>query len=422
MGTSAADKLFRKAALERIASPEQLDRLVSVADARSWVALAGLLVGLAFLLVWGIFGSIPTNVPAKGILIPQGGRVVAAMSPAAGIVESLSVNVGDRVAKGQVVARIRQDESRQRLGHARQVIDERQDNLRTRQGALEQELRATLATIGQRQAALEQSAAAARARITYLEQQVRNRQDMLSMGYATAENVQMAQNELSRAQRELADAQAQVSAAKAEAMQARLNTDREIRQLTENLANANRQAEQLSTEIELASEVVAPADGRVNEIKLSEGVLASVGQPVLGIETTGSRLQAVLYIPTEHGKKVRPGMQANIAPATVKKEEAGTLLGMVRNVASFPATRQGISAIIQNEGLVEDFVRKGAPYEARVDLIPADTPTGYGWTSGKGPNLDLTSGTTIEATIAVRQQAPITLILPFLRRTLGVDQ
>lgn len=419
---NAAEKLFRKAALERIASPEQLDRMVTVTGPGTWIALAGLALALVFLVLWGILGSIPTNVPAQGILITQGGRVIPAMSPAPGVVDQVLVRVGERVAKGQVVARIRQDESRQRLGHARQVVSEKSDDLRARRGVLEQELQATLATIAQRQSALEHSAAAARDRIAYLEQQVRNRQEMLALGFATSDAVQAAQNELSRARRELADSQAQIGAARAEAMQARLNTDREIRQLSENVANASRRADELSTEIGLASEVVAPADGRVNEIMLADGAVVAVGQPLVSIESAGSRLQAVVYIPTEHGKKVRPGMAVRIAPSTVKKEEVGTLLGVVTQVTPFPATRAGIAAVVQNETLVEDFVRKGAPFEARIDLSPADTPSRYRWSSGDGPDIDLTSGTTVEAAVAVREQRPIALILPVLRRAIGVER
>lgn len=419
---AATERLFRKAALERMASPEQLDTQLTVADARAWMALAGLVLGLAFLLAWGIFGSIPTNVSGKGILIPQGGRVLSAMSPAPGVVERIVVKLGDQVVKGQVVARIRQDETRQRLSHAREIETEKTRDLEGRRGALEQELRATLATIAQRQSALEQSAKAARDRITYLEQQVRNRQEMQAMGFATAETIQVAQTELSRARRELADSQAQISSARAEAMQARLNTDRETRLLEDNLANAGRRVAELSTEIGLSSEVVAPADGRVNEIRLTEGVVVATGQPVLGIESAGTVLQAVVFIPTEHGKKVRSGMSARIAPSTVKKEESGTLIGIVAGVTPFPATREGMAAVVQNDALVAEFSKKGAPFEARLDLMVAATPSGYGWSSGRGPDIDLTSGTTVDATIAVREQAPIALILPFFRRVVGVDQ
>ena len=39
---SQPSNIFRKVSLERLASPEQLDQLMRVTDARGWVALAGL--------------------------------------------------------------------------------------------------------------------------------------------------------------------------------------------------------------------------------------------------------------------------------------------------------------------------------------------------------------------------------------------
>lgn len=415
-----SQEIFRKAALDRIASPDQLDQLVGVADARSWIALGGIALIAAVTLGWGIFGSVPTNVPAKGILIPEGGRVLAAMSPAGGIIDKLLVSVGDPVRKGQVVAHIRQAEAQQKLISARQVVAEKQRDLTARQGALKQQLDIRLGNIAQRQRALSQSAEATGARITYLEQRVTSRQDMLRQGFTTVEKFQETQDELNRARRDLADAQAQMSAVKAEELQARLQAEQETTRLQDAVNDARRAASELETQIEVSSAVTAPGDGRVNEIKLTEGVVVATGQPVLGIESQGRHLQAVVFIPTEHGKKVHPGMTARIAPSTVKKEEVGTLLGRVSDIASFPATRQGIAAVVQNETLVEDFVKKGAPYEAHLTLTAADTPSGYGWSSGKGPDIDLTSGTTVDVTIAVKQQAPVSLILPLLRRATGI--
>jgi HlyD family secretion protein len=80
-----------------------------------------------------------------------------------------------------------------------------------------------------------------------------------------------------------------------------------------------------------------------------------------------------------------------------------------------------MAAVVQNEGLVRDFTKKGAPYEARVDLIPADTPSGFRWTSGQGPDIALTSGTLVAAEITVRRQRPVELVLPFFRKLLGTE-
>ena len=60
--------LFRKVALDRLSSPEQLDRLMQVTNTRGWVALTGIFVLLAVGLVWGITGKIETTVAAQGLL------------------------------------------------------------------------------------------------------------------------------------------------------------------------------------------------------------------------------------------------------------------------------------------------------------------------------------------------------------------
>ena len=65
--------MFRKEALERLSSPERLDRLMRVTNAKGWVALAVAVVALAGLVLWGIFGSIPTKISGHGILMPPSG-------------------------------------------------------------------------------------------------------------------------------------------------------------------------------------------------------------------------------------------------------------------------------------------------------------------------------------------------------------
>jgi len=64
--------LFRKQALERLSSPEQLDQLMQVVAPRSWLLLAGLGLLLTTLLLWGVFGKITTTVQGRGVLSEPG--------------------------------------------------------------------------------------------------------------------------------------------------------------------------------------------------------------------------------------------------------------------------------------------------------------------------------------------------------------
>jgi HlyD family secretion protein len=148
----------------------------------------------------------------------------------------------------------------------------------------------------------------------------------------------------------------------------------------------------------------------------------AVGTAVVEIESEGNTLEAVIYIPPEQGKRIKPGMQVQLEPSTVKREEFGMMLGTVATVSDFPMTPQGMTAILHNETLVTKFTHDGAPYAAKVVLEQdASTSTGYRWAVGDGPNLRLTSGTLTRAEITTRRQRPLDLIIPLIRHLTGID-
>ena len=98
--------IFRQAALDRLASPEQLDQLMPVTSLRGWLALLALLALAAAVLAWSLLDRVPVQVSGRGILI-HGGQVLPMAAPAAGVVEALLIRAGDEVQAGQVIARLR---------------------------------------------------------------------------------------------------------------------------------------------------------------------------------------------------------------------------------------------------------------------------------------------------------------------------
>lgn len=63
------DSIFRKEALERLSSPEQLDQLMKIVTPRSWLPLSALAGLLGCGLVWSIWGRIPVTTTGKGALV-----------------------------------------------------------------------------------------------------------------------------------------------------------------------------------------------------------------------------------------------------------------------------------------------------------------------------------------------------------------
>ena len=67
------------------------------------------------------------------------------------------------------------------------------------------------------------------------------------------------------------------------------------------------------------------------------------------------------------------------------------------------------------------ILESGASIEviARLDADPS-TPTGYHWSSSRGPRTIISAGLTSSMRVIVETRAPITYLLPVLREMTGV--
>ena len=71
--------IFRKASMEKISSPEQLNEYIRISRPDVWIALVAAFVLLAAIFVWSAVGSLPVSISAAGIA--GGGSLVCYLSP-----------------------------------------------------------------------------------------------------------------------------------------------------------------------------------------------------------------------------------------------------------------------------------------------------------------------------------------------------
>ena len=96
---------------KRVTSALGLDELMQVTNPRNWLALTGLLIAVAAIIVWSFLGSLPRAVTGSGLLLrPNGGAVV---SPVDGLVTAIRVADGDTVAGGDEIAEVTQADGTQ---------------------------------------------------------------------------------------------------------------------------------------------------------------------------------------------------------------------------------------------------------------------------------------------------------------------
>jgi HlyD family secretion protein len=420
--TATPQRTFRAAALDRAASPEQFDHLVVITKPSDWIWAAVICLLLVAAIIWGIVGRIPTRVSGEGILISNGDRVVDAVSAAAGKLASVSVTVGDHVVKGQPIARIVQTDIEQKHSEAVAVLGEKQREHAVLAARVQSELVVKNQNFAKLEDALNQVIKATTQRVQFLVVDVRSLEDLLAKGYTTRKNLSDRREELTSAQQRLDDTRNQILKLRADKTDLETQRDRELRQSEFSLNEAQRQVSATEESLSQNTQVISPIEGRVVEVKISTGSVLAVGTAVVEIESEGNTLEAVIYIPADQGKRIKPGMQVQLEPSTVKREEFGMMLGTVETVSDFPMTPQGMTAVLHNETLVTHFSHDGAPYAAKVVLAQDEaTSTGYRWAVGNGPNLRLTSGTLTRAEITTRHQRPLDLVIPLIRHLTGID-
>ena len=64
--------IFRKEALERLQSPDQLDQLLFVVKPQAWLLLAVVTLLCSVAVAWSILGRIPITINGAGALIHPG--------------------------------------------------------------------------------------------------------------------------------------------------------------------------------------------------------------------------------------------------------------------------------------------------------------------------------------------------------------
>ena len=413
-------QLFRQAALDRLSSPEQLDRALVVATSKTWLALAAVAAMAAAVGFWSVVGEVPTYVRASGILLSHGGAVVDAAPTGAGTLSRIVPAPGDAVEKGEIVAEVTNREVVERHRGALALVDEREQALRDFKASASAEDALVEQNVDRQRARLERIERGNRQQVETARERLDNHRQLYAERIVTRVTVERSQQAFNQAQRELFSTLAERDSLESRELQRRNERQVRITEIESRLQAAERRARELATQLD-TQRVTAPVSGRVTEIKATVGAVLRPGQPVLSIKTTEGQLGALIYVPPADGKKVEPGMEVLVSPTTVRREEYGSVKGTMESVSSFPASQEGMIAVLQNRSLVQTLSEDGAPYSGRVLLEPdPSTTSGFAWTSPKASGETLTSGTLASVEIKIESQAPITLVVPLIKETFGL--
>lgn len=365
-----SEGLFRKAAIDKVSSPEQLDLMMRVTSPVGWLALVTVGVMLATVGAWAVVGTIADLADGRGTLF-RGERLFDVKASMSGTIVALDLHPGDLIAAGQTIASLRRDRAANEQRDADAVTIEKNQAMAAR-------MRGQLGTLA-RQRALQQQ---------LVNQGIKAPKDLLII-------------------------------------------DQEMDGIRGQIDSLEAEVRQLKAQAQATADVKATESGRIVEVIKRTGDKVREDEPLIRVEPQGGSPQgqycggnvhAIVYIPATLAGKVKPGQPARVSPADVKKEEYGFIFAKVEWISAYPASTTDMTEKLKNDQLVREFVTGGPVFEARVclEMDPANKVNPFKWSSSQGPPRGTEAGTTCSVSIVVEERKPYTYVIPAVKKSVGL--
>ena len=338
---------------------------------------------VAFAGVWSALAPLQETVAVSGKLQPiQSVQDIKALVP--GVVETVLVNDGERVERGDVLLRFDPRAAEARLEAARSNRDRLQNQVAINRVILGEQDAAELTTNQQlqllnqrRQQTGENTAASealARSRVrleglrqalTTAENIAQRYQGLLADGASSALQALESQAKVDEVRSQVQAEEREVARLEAMASATVSGNEAELRQAIEtnlrSIADLSKEIEQTNVLISNI-EVTAPVGGTVFDLSVSRGsVVQSQGEakPLLKIIPAGA-LQAKVYLPNSAIGFIRPGQRADVGLTSFPREEYGFIPSTVQRIGSDALTPEEQQRVLgQNaEGLYFPAVLK----------------------------------------------------------------
>lgn len=404
-----------KGEARNLGTPERLDRVLHVTTPKLWLAVTALGIIVATVVAWAFLGSVPRSIRAEGVLLYGGGTLHSVAPSAGGRLEHLHAGAGDEVRAGDVLAELAFPETAERHRGAVRLAQERERILAELEvGAVEENLHAER-LMARRLTDLAGIERADRRLIEELGARLDSLDPLAEGNAATRDADADLGRSLEQAQRRLLETMGRQAALEAEERDRRRAVDSLLADARIKLLEARQRVD----EIESAKDgrhVLAPADGRVISVHAQPGDMLSAGDALFRIAAGGGRLEAAFFAGLPDGSRIAEGMPALVSPATARRQETGSIRGVVASVSPFHGGVESLGSILLDGDLARERFRGGTPWSGRITLTEdPSSGNGYAWTLARGAKAYVGPGDRAEIEVEIDAQPPAFLVLPWLR-------
>ncbi len=410
---------FRKAALEKLSTPEKLDQLIRVTSPKGWIALLTITIALGVGVTWSFFGNVKTKLNVVGVLL--GGEIHEVVATSQGQLINLNVNIGDIINEDDVIATIEQPELFQQIEEVKASLKEREFDLRQLLSYGNKDMRLQGELIQQQRSSIELQIQSGNKKLEFLKNQLETEKALLSQGLITKTQAVNTEQQIEGVKNSIESLKSQMMQTSSQKLNLGFDLQQKININKQRIAETQRRLNQLEERYDIQTNIRSSYSGEVVEVLTDAGVIVGQGTPLFKLKNqnhvAGDKLRGVLYIPSQDGKKIKEGMEALVVPSTVQPQEYGFMKGKVTYVSDFPITKKGMMMTVKNDQLVQGLLAMGALFEVYVEFeVDEEAYSGFKWTSAKGPQIAINEGTSCMGKITVKSEPPATMVVPALKK------
>ncbi|MFP4486392.1 MAG: NHLP bacteriocin system secretion protein [Campylobacterales bacterium] len=414
------NSIFRNSAIEKLESPELLDRSLRIISLKPWFLLGGFFILLAIFLIWGFFGNINSRVHGECIFVSSSGLEGINSQKNAMIVELLK-EVGDSVKAGEKVANLHLEALEIELEALKSEHEATIDSLKAMLLSYENEMFHIKEQRDKKIEELEEKIALQQETYALKRDAFLNYDQLNKKGWISKEQFLDKKSELNSIKSELDSLKKEIELTRIQAKKELHSIKVEQERLEQSIMEKETKLDSLQKQIEKEQYIVSKAEGVITEILANEGDFISRGDRLYQIEGSSKDLEVLAYFPSSKAKKIQKNMQANISPTIYDKNRYGTILGEVKSISEYPVSAKEIERRFGTSLVGNLFAKGGAPFEVSISpLKDSGSVSGFKWTFDKGEEQKVTQGTLSECSVVVERRAPVTFLLPKIREFLGV--